>query len=754
MASTSHYTLVIMESRATDSCSLLTWGRSYLRPNSLLTSPQPFTVPFLVKTVACGDDHCVYVTAAGEVYSQGLNSHGALGIRAAGNFFSRQPMLVPGIGKAVSAACGPDHSLCIVQGGEVYAWGLGESGVLGLGDSEDRYEPAVIRLPPGVKAVAVATGARHSALICEKQRRTALFTCGHNSLGQLGLGHTLSQQSFTEVRAAGEVLQAACGFTHTLIISKASTLYATGGNSLGQLGLGHTQAVATPTLVPSLSRVLRAAAGSHSAALLDCGDLYIWGTGPFGAFLTPNQLNPAGTVFREMDLKSHFGLAKDQNDRLWTWGSNTSGQLGLGDYQNRVKLTKTPIEMRLLRLISIGGASVVAVSAEEHQEKPLETLFFESKPGSIASIPTAFPPKEAVSAQFPTEMQTQGTDKELNRLKRTVESLEKELMSSYRDFSLQKRKETLTFPSSSHYFPSNSENNPEISDLKQVLEEQFVLNDELRHSYSHLKVSHEAIEREMLDLARELEAREKASDILQGKYRKLKDAHSKLKLQNVHLMKNYKEETGYKERLKSELSRLEDRLEQTLQKHTEIAILQENLKTLERENDQLRQELTASQIKRQEAENRLLASLQENDSLKTDILRSMDWSKRSKPREEAKKPNKAYSLDTIEEAESSSAPHSSGKRYSDVDSSASDLLEGLGYAQPIAIYPKEADETELKSPDDSVQTLPQGSSSLRSSLSEITSKTKELKRSKTDAEMVKVLRERKRLLGRDSEGEE
>jgi hypothetical protein len=461
-----------------------------------------------------------------------------------------------------------------------------------------------------------------------------------------------------------------------------------------------------------------------------------------------------------MDLRSHFGVAKDQSERLWTWGSNTSGQLGLGDYKNRTKLTKTGIEMRLFRQISIGGASVIAVSAEEYQDKDVEALGFEPKAGFITTITPVLPPKDPISSQTPTGiLLTEGSsrpDNELNRLKRTVKSLEKELMCSYRDFSLQKRKETTLSPANSQYIPANIvENSQEMSDLKQVLEEQFVLNDELTRSYAHLKVSHEAIEREMLDLARELEAREKASDTLQAKYRKLKDAHTKLKLQNVHLMKNYKEEAGYKERLKSELGRLEDRLEQTLKTHTEIAVLQENLKAADRENEHLRQELAITQAKRQEAETRLLSSLQENDSLKTDILRSMDWSKRSKPREESKRaPRSSYSLETIEEADSTSAPHSSGKRYSDMDSSAPELLETLGYAQALAIYPKEADETELMSPDESAQVVQQGTSSLRSSLSEITSKTKELKRSKTDAEMVKVLRERKRLLGRDSEGEE
>ena len=730
-----------MDWRATSS-SLLVWGRSYLSASQLLPSPTPFGLPFQVMEIACGDDHCLYITATGLVYTQGLNSHGALGVQAPGNFFARQPVLVEGVSRALTGSCGPDHTLCVTEDGDIYSWGLGESGVLGLGDSRDRYAPVQVHLPPGHRAVSVTTGARHSGVICEKQRQKVLFMCGLNSVGQLGLGHTLSQALFTEVKSLDDVQQVACGFTHTLIVTRVSVLYCTGGNSLGQLGLGHSKSMSTPTRVPGLSQVVKAAAGSHSAALLRNGDLYVWGTGPFGSYSSPKQLNPAGITCTDMDLKSHFGLAKDQHEQLWTWGSNTSGQLGLGDYSNRSKLTKTAIQTTDLRLIRIGGASVLAVISENTEKNACEPRFSETQAG--------------FATQSPTLNLTEGsnsTELELNRLKRTVQTLEKELISSYRDFSL--RQKPPEIPLSASKTTNIVETPIEISDLEVALEEQMLLNDELTRNYAKLKVSHDAMEREMLDLAKELETRDRASDTLRVKYRKLKEAHVKLKLQNGHLLKNFKEEAGYKDRLKAELSSLESTLENTLKQHSEVAQLKEKLKTAERENAQLRQDLVAAQTKGQEAETKLITVLQENDSLKTDILRSVDWGKRNKPREETKKTVKgSYTLEPIEEMEGGSRPQSSGKRYSDVEQMGPELLDAVTFAPPLSMFPKEGDELELKSPDDSVQTLPPSSHSLRNSLSEITSKTKELKRSKTDAEMAKVLRERKRLLGRDSEGEE
>ena len=48
--------------------------------------------------------------------------------------------------RAVHVACGSAHSLCITESGEVYVWGRGKSGRLGLGSStRDRHLPVLVR---------------------------------------------------------------------------------------------------------------------------------------------------------------------------------------------------------------------------------------------------------------------------------------------------------------------------------------------------------------------------------------------------------------------------------------------------------------------------------------------------------------------------------------------------------------------------------------------------------------------------------
>mmetsp|Transcript_9255 Transcript_9255/g.8704 ORF Transcript_9255/g.8704 Transcript_9255/m.8704 type:complete len:92 (-) Transcript_9255:324-599(-) len=80
---------------------------------------------------------------------------------------------------------------------------------------------------------------------------------------------------------------------HTLILSKGGLVYVCGANSFGQLGLGNKRSTNVPTLVQDITHIpiKQIAAGSFSAAIsMDSGDLYIWGSGIFGEFLTPHRV--------------------------------------------------------------------------------------------------------------------------------------------------------------------------------------------------------------------------------------------------------------------------------------------------------------------------------------------------------------------------------------------------------------------------------------------------------------------------------
>lgn len=81
-------------------------------------------------------------------------------------------------------SCGSHHSTAISRKGELYSWGLGCNGELGLG----RWGPIELPIPrqsssPSVRIVSVACGANHTLAIAETG---TLWSCGKNRHGQLG----------------------------------------------------------------------------------------------------------------------------------------------------------------------------------------------------------------------------------------------------------------------------------------------------------------------------------------------------------------------------------------------------------------------------------------------------------------------------------------------------------------------------------------------------------------------------------------
>ena len=85
--------------------------------------------------LACGSQHCLVLTAEGELYACGNNSHGELGVgdRAARASPTRLDSL-PSRMRFCAVSAGGSHSLCIEAGGAVLTWGHGGAGRLGHGD--------------------------------------------------------------------------------------------------------------------------------------------------------------------------------------------------------------------------------------------------------------------------------------------------------------------------------------------------------------------------------------------------------------------------------------------------------------------------------------------------------------------------------------------------------------------------------------------------------------------------------------------
>ena len=120
-------------------------------------------------------------------------------------------------------------------------------------------------------------------------------------------------------------------------------------------------------------KISRIACWNHSACLTEKGELYIWGTGVFGEYLTPLRYSKGGVSYKEISVGNFFGAALEDNGRVWVWGGNAGGELGLGDYESRVNPTLNE-HLRGKRglKVSCGGNFVAVVGNTLNTKRVLE----------------------------------------------------------------------------------------------------------------------------------------------------------------------------------------------------------------------------------------------------------------------------------------------------------------------------------------------------------------------------------------------
>jgi hypothetical protein len=132
------------------------------------------------------------------------------------------------------------------------------------------------------------------------------------------------------------------GNRHLLMLKTDKTVWAIGANSMGQLGNGNSNST-TPVQVAGLSNVARIAAGDEfSLALKEDGTIWAWGNnsngqlGPGGGNTDlsphPNPVQVTGLPggIANISAGGAFCLALASNGTIWSWGDNSSRQLGHG----------------------------------------------------------------------------------------------------------------------------------------------------------------------------------------------------------------------------------------------------------------------------------------------------------------------------------------------------------------------------------------------------------------------------------------
>ncbi|NLH98577.1 MAG: hypothetical protein GX446_03690 [Chthonomonadales bacterium] len=299
------------------------------------------------------------------IWAWGCNDTG----QAGGN---DSPVLTPHpVAKRSTRAlsCGYWHSLWVTTGFGLYAWGGNGLGQLGLGDLVSQPTPTRVSGLGDLYSVhAPSAGVGHS--IASNANSAKLWAWGHNGNGQLGQGDLAPRYYPTEVP---DMDVGAAGYFHTLARGLDGRLYAFGANGYGQLGVGDTIDRTSPTLVSGPITGVKAIAGGygHSMVLLNDGRLFAWGWNGYGQLglgdkrdrLAPVEVTELlGRRVAAVSAGFAHTLAITEDGALWAWGLNSDGQLGLGDVSPRL----APV-----RVAGLAHASVEAVSAGGHHSLAL-----------------------------------------------------------------------------------------------------------------------------------------------------------------------------------------------------------------------------------------------------------------------------------------------------------------------------------------------------------------------------------------------
>ena len=296
---------------------MLAWGlNNYVQPGGGDTKKRvvPTLITGLLKTktvvqVTARSFHTACLTADGLVFVCGNGDYGQLGV---GDTEGRVvPTLVRGeLGgrKVLQVAAGGAHTVCVTEDGAVFAFGDTEHGQLGVGDRDNRLVPTLLRGELENKSVLqVAAGNDHTVFVTKDG---LVFACGYNAMEQLGVGdeeNRLVPTLVTGQLQGKTAVYAAAGHYHTLCITADGSLFSWGSNHSGQLGVGDTEVRRVPTLVAGLQgkQVVHVAAGNHH------------------------------TICSTVD------------DSVFTWGGGEGGKLGLGDDRSN-KLVPTQVRGEVL----------------------------------------------------------------------------------------------------------------------------------------------------------------------------------------------------------------------------------------------------------------------------------------------------------------------------------------------------------------------------------------------------------------------
>ena len=236
---------------------------------------------------------------------------------------STEPVVLPDVADFVDVAAQVCRAVALDAEGDVWAWGDGRWGQLGVG--EDGFVDEPTRVPGITHVKAVATTQLTSYALHDDGSVTAW---GARSNGSLGDGVEWGESTdMAKVQGLDDVVAVAAGFSSAYAIREDGSVWVWGQGLHGELGLGEdVERAYAPVKVPGLEKIVEiATVGTVVVARDEDGGLWQWGSpgsGADGAEIVdwvPTRVE--GVAPTRSVAASHYAtFAVDDAGTVWTWG--------------------------------------------------------------------------------------------------------------------------------------------------------------------------------------------------------------------------------------------------------------------------------------------------------------------------------------------------------------------------------------------------------------------------------------------------
>lgn len=371
---------------------LWTWGpgnNGILGNNSTAPSSTPVTTfsgGTNWKQISVGGDYFgAGIKTDGSLWVWGRNSYGNLGINNDSSSKSTPVTTFAGGNDWRQIVCSLKGMCAIKIDGTLWSWGKGNG--YGNGDNKNAYSSTPVTTFAGGnnwKQVSISNSAAGAI-----KTDGTLWMWGSRNKG--GLGDT--QQGYpsfaltpiTTFAGGNDWKQVSVGTYVTGAIKTDGTLWVWGTNYYGRMGIGNTGAVTRATPVTTFAggnnwKQLSMTSVAVAAIKTD-GTLWTWGlssstfssdgilgTNDNVSRSTPVTTFAGGNDWKQVSMGSNSCAAIKTDGSLWTWGNNSTGQLGnnLGFGNNRLTPITTFAGGNNWRRVSValsGPNSVFAVTS-------------------------------------------------------------------------------------------------------------------------------------------------------------------------------------------------------------------------------------------------------------------------------------------------------------------------------------------------------------------------------------------------------